>query len=103
MSHYNMWWSGLRWDICQDDRGCLRIAQRFIAGRTRRSPPVLLAGFAREQEEGGESVKPTVETVGYCRASLRDELIAELKRRCRWLKTYIMGGDITNAPIAWIL
>ncbi len=40
-----------------------------------------LAGEAREsEEEGGEPVKPTVETVGYSRASLRDDMIGEFKR-----------------------
>ena len=44
--------------------GGARIAQRFIAGNKAKPPPPLplLAGFAREQEEGGEqSVEPTVE------------------------------------------
>ena len=42
-------------------------------------PLLLLAGEACEEEGGDDPVKPTVETVGYSRASLRDGLIAEFK------------------------
>ena len=63
----------------------MRIAQRFIAGNQAeaRPPPAPARGRSPRAGAGGgrdEPVGPTVETVGYSRASLRDGLIAEVKR-----------------------
>ena len=67
-------------------------------------PPLLLllAAFAREQEEeGDERIGPTVETVGYSRASLRDDRIAECKRQlhtAEQLQIFGCHGQATACP-----